>query len=255
MASNTPNIGLYKKDPILDQNDTFNITTMLNQNWDKIDEDSKQKDNKIGDLSTMTTTEKSNLAGAVSEVKDELNVHLADLVSQELGKGASLIGIHDADNKFIATNVEGALKELFTNVSNGKSLVGGAITGVDPNVVIPTDPTFQQLASAIGQVSTGKKWASGRTTSNASGIVTITGLAFQPKITLVKYSGAVDPASEGFSIYVDKLIFTGGTPASSLWAKVVNQVISVPGNTVNSNGFSSNIATYHNQMCDWIAIE
>lgn len=37
MASNTPNLNLLKKDPIVDRNDTFNIQTMLNDNWDKID--------------------------------------------------------------------------------------------------------------------------------------------------------------------------------------------------------------------------
>uniref|UniRef100_A0A7U4DJY9 Tail fiber repeat 2 protein n=1 Tax=Geobacillus sp. (strain Y4.1MC1) TaxID=581103 RepID=A0A7U4DJY9_GEOS0 len=37
MASNTPRLGLYKKDPVADANDTFNIQTMLNDNWDKID--------------------------------------------------------------------------------------------------------------------------------------------------------------------------------------------------------------------------
>lgn len=38
MASNTPNLGLLKKDPVADGNETFNIQTMLNDNWDKIDE-------------------------------------------------------------------------------------------------------------------------------------------------------------------------------------------------------------------------
>ncbi|WP_410767825.1 phage tail protein [Fontibacillus sp. BL9] len=37
MASNTPNLNLLKKDPVTDGNDTFNIRTMLNDNWDKID--------------------------------------------------------------------------------------------------------------------------------------------------------------------------------------------------------------------------
>lgn len=37
MASNTPNLNLYKKDPVADASDTFNITTMLNENWDKLD--------------------------------------------------------------------------------------------------------------------------------------------------------------------------------------------------------------------------
>ena len=37
MASNTPNLDLYKKDPVADASDTFNIGAMLNDNWDKID--------------------------------------------------------------------------------------------------------------------------------------------------------------------------------------------------------------------------
>lgn len=37
MSSYTPNVLLYKKDPTVDGADTFNIVTMLNENWDKID--------------------------------------------------------------------------------------------------------------------------------------------------------------------------------------------------------------------------
>jgi hypothetical protein len=38
LASNTPRLNLYKKDPVADANTTFNITTMLNDNWDRIDQ-------------------------------------------------------------------------------------------------------------------------------------------------------------------------------------------------------------------------
>lgn len=37
MASNTEHLNLLKKDPVADGNETFNIETMLNDNWDKID--------------------------------------------------------------------------------------------------------------------------------------------------------------------------------------------------------------------------
>lgn len=37
MPSTTTNLGLYKKNPATDGNDTFDINTMLNDNWDKID--------------------------------------------------------------------------------------------------------------------------------------------------------------------------------------------------------------------------
>lgn len=38
MASYTPNLNLLKKSPVTDGEDTFNVDTMLNENWDKIDE-------------------------------------------------------------------------------------------------------------------------------------------------------------------------------------------------------------------------
>lgn len=37
MASYTTNLNLLKKDPVADASDTFNIQTMMNDNWDKID--------------------------------------------------------------------------------------------------------------------------------------------------------------------------------------------------------------------------
>jgi hypothetical protein len=37
MPSTTTNLGLYKKNPSTDGNDTFDITTMLNENWDRLD--------------------------------------------------------------------------------------------------------------------------------------------------------------------------------------------------------------------------
>lgn len=50
MASYTPNLNLYKKDPIADGNDFFNIKTMMNDNWDKIDEKVKAALDDIGNL-------------------------------------------------------------------------------------------------------------------------------------------------------------------------------------------------------------
>lgn len=50
MASNTPNLNLLKKDPIADGNDTFNIQTMLNENWDKIDAAVGEVREELGDI-------------------------------------------------------------------------------------------------------------------------------------------------------------------------------------------------------------
>ena len=50
MSSNTPNLGLLKKDPMVDGNETFNIETMLNENWDKIDEAVGQVREDLGNI-------------------------------------------------------------------------------------------------------------------------------------------------------------------------------------------------------------
>jgi hypothetical protein len=82
----------------------------------------------------------------------DLNLYKTNLASQELNKGASLIGIHDADNKFTATNVEGALKELFINVSDGKQVVATAITG--KGVPTSSSDTFGKMATNIDSIIT-----------------------------------------------------------------------------------------------------
>lgn len=72
MASNTPNLDLLKKDPVADGNDTFNIETMLNENWDKIDaavgqleEDMQEIDIPLSDATNGT---RSNVAGSEKAV-------------------------------------------------------------------------------------------------------------------------------------------------------------------------------------------
>lgn len=105
MASNTPRLGLYKKDPIADANDTFNIQTMLNDNWDKIDgkvailgPDGKILSEQLpqqwlpsasttqagivqlNDTLTSTSTAQAATANAVKQVNDTVVAHLADYV-------------------------------------------------------------------------------------------------------------------------------------------------------------------------------
>lgn len=63
---------------------------------------------------------------------------------------AGIITIEDTAGNFTATNVEGALTELFTNVSNGKDLIATAIT--DMGGTASGSNTFVQLASAISAI-------------------------------------------------------------------------------------------------------
>ncbi|GIP29645.1 hypothetical protein J23TS9_47750 [Paenibacillus sp. J23TS9] len=89
MASNTPNLGLLKKDPATDGNDTFNVKTMLNENWDKIDEavgnikvnvpDASTTQKGIVQLSNATNSELESTAAtskAIKNITDEMNKRL-----------------------------------------------------------------------------------------------------------------------------------------------------------------------------------
>lgn len=78
MSSNTPNLGLLKKDPMVDGNETFNIETMLNENWDKVDEavgnikvpDASLTEKGIVQLSNATNGTRENVAATEKAIKD-----------------------------------------------------------------------------------------------------------------------------------------------------------------------------------------
>ncbi|WP_432408568.1 hypothetical protein [Wukongibacter sp. M2B1] len=89
MASNTPNIDLYKKNPITDGDDTFNIETMLNENWDKVDTE-------VGDLKTS----RDNLSTQMTElvkVKQNITILSTGWVDDTTTSGYWYYDISDAD--------------------------------------------------------------------------------------------------------------------------------------------------------------
>lgn len=76
MSSNTPNLGLLKKDPMLDGNETFNIKTMLNDNWDKIDEAVGQVREDLGNVNipdaSLTVKGKVQLSNATDGIRENV---------------------------------------------------------------------------------------------------------------------------------------------------------------------------------------
>ena len=123
---------------------------------------------------------------AAGAVQAQLNAHLAETTQNaHLAKN---IGIEDAAGNFTVTDVEGALNELFTNVSNGKNLIASAITG--KGVSASGSDTFAQLANKINSIQT-FKYASGTFTESASiperYVWNVTGLVFTPRVVIVKY--------------------------------------------------------------------
>ncbi len=81
MACYTSKLNLYKANPQEDGESTFNIDTMLNENWDKIDQNAGETSGKLGNLSQLQTTDKSSLVSANNEIKNNLVAHLNDNVN------------------------------------------------------------------------------------------------------------------------------------------------------------------------------
>lgn len=200
MAEYTPNLNLLKKDPVADGNDTFNIQTMLNDNWDKIDDFAKAIEEglgnvddveqvvgdlieQVGNLEELDTETKTNLIGAINEIYQDLMTHKAENTSQH----GDLSALKTSQKSSLVE----AINELFTNVSNGKDLISRAITDIDDSIVIPTNPTFSDLANIIGGITTGLKSANGTTYLDSNGNLVVSGLDFKPYISF----GAADPGA------------------------------------------------------------
>lgn len=120
---------------------------------------------------------------------------------------------HDIGNKSDLKTSEkstivGAMNELFTNVSDGKSLIGTAITDKDSSVNVPENATFKQFSQFIKDIDTGgseirrleseirnlknsrKKWASGEGREEGSAMqnINVEGLDFKPTTIIVANS-------------------------------------------------------------------
>lgn len=63
----------------------------------------------------------------------------------------------NTSNVITADNVQGAIDQLFTSVSNGKSQIASAITGM--GVSTSANDSFAQMATNIGNIETGPDWS------------------------------------------------------------------------------------------------
>ncbi len=162
----------------------------------------------------------------------------------------------------------GAITELFTDVDNGKNAISGAITDVDSNVVIPANPTFGDLVSAIGGISTGKKWASGEVILNITQInfemysgtlitrfpLSITGLTFKPSVIIIKLRGSNEASVTLYDKNMTNAPITLTINRTSPTVVSAEAFKLTAGAVVTSNSFTMPVF-YNNGTYDWIAIE
>ncbi len=141
MASNTPRLGLYKKDPIADANDTFNIQTMLNDNWDKIDGKVAilGPDGKIlsEQLPQQSLPNASTTQAGIVQLNDTLT-------STSTTQAATANAVKQVNDAVVAYSTETASK--FTNINLNiidmavelETLKGATLNGVTANIFIET---------------------------------------------------------------------------------------------------------------------
>jgi len=241
----------------------------------------------LGQIPNGSLTD-DKLSNDVGQIKERFTSSLADMSSQVSGKGASLIGLNDSGNKFTATNVEGAILELFTSANNGDAVIKTAIVGKGGTVLDANSDginTRQELADGVNTIKRGqgtavesnvqtgktfanadgilrtgnhveptiaslggKRWATGSTTGGASSF-TVSGLSFQPKYFMGMYLGSNPKGIPGF-IHMDNV--------NSLKALSISSEMSVGewSVTITANSFSITGTTLFNgYTLQWFATE
>ncbi|NQX60446.1 hypothetical protein [Paenibacillus qinlingensis] len=153
MSSTTTNIGLYKKNPSTDGNDTFDINTMLNDNWDRID---AQLGSQVGVSPPPTAV---NLVNGMQVV----NVPQSSPLNNLSIKGRTLVNLLGRDgncegaSKFIASQVTIALDS--SNKQYGNNAIKSTIsaTFVAGVAQTTTQITFQagKYYIVLGEVKNG----------------------------------------------------------------------------------------------------
>lgn len=153
------------------------------------------------------------LAGAgntktVKQLDEALTIH---------SKEKTPHGIGSDPLETIAQTLRGAINETksradaaFTSASNGKSAVSAAITGVDEDVVIPDEPTFQQLVGAIGSININSYAEGSASVSNAAEPYRVANLTFVPDVVVYEYRtpSGIDYYRNGVSLRDSPTLFT-----------------------------------------------
>ncbi|WP_018885087.1 pyocin knob domain-containing protein [Paenibacillus massiliensis] len=173
MGSNTTNLNLLKKDPITDGDQTFNIETMLNDNWDKIDTG-------FGDLTEKIESLEPEIPEATTARKGIVQLSSATNSASEMMAATSL-AVKSAFDR--ATTAE-------TNAKNASlPRAGGKITGalnINDQLVLQTNGDVLLRGSSLAptrlngtqlEVNIGGSWIPVQTvrTTDGSLAINITG--------------------------------------------------------------------------------
>lgn len=194
----------------------------------------------------------NNNATEIANVQQTVSDHLADYTSFKLdvGNKSNLL----TTNK---NNLVSAINEVFQTGNNVKSNTVGALLSVDPNLPINVGSSWEDVINAIGEISTGKKWAAGSGFGNGSSF-TVSGLSFRPCAALIRLRYA-DKVYTGFFSAVGSDVYNSVGSNTVLVTSDGSMLSPITGSFGTSN-FTLNAgynADYFepSRRVDWLAIE
>lgn len=210
MAGNTPNLDLYYKNPATDGNDLFDIESMLNDNWDKIDA-------AVGGIDTA-------LASASTEVqslKSRLNTGASTALT--LARGTLPIPI-ERDKPFNLTSIIGRmLLNLLGRTGNFESLTGWSFTGGSgalntSNVAYGFNSLLFTLSATSGRVSRSVTTTVGKT--YVAAVEARIGTASNATIDVTGFGAATSTATSAANFQISFMRFTATATSHSVGVTV-----------------------------------
>ncbi len=233
-------------------------------------------EHQANDVVHRTQAEKDKLAGIESN---------ANNYSHPSTHPDTMIDVTDTSSNFTATKLDGVLDELFTFADNGKtniaSVVGSPATASDTFNQLQTTiqnakntmatnlnnkgtsasgtEDLQELADKIANVNTGKKWASGTTSTIENYSLSVTGLDFEPNTILIRAERVY-----GGSYFIEKAysLEIGFNNELSDWKFVVDDGGSFDSAnengdswTIYQDGFEVYLGYSSDVTMEWIAFE
>jgi hypothetical protein len=135
----------------------------------------------LDELFTSANSVKTNVSGAIGSpaTVNDTGSQLAGYITTEKGRIVSEVGDGSSAD---------SLKYLIDRLIVRSDAIATAINA--KGVASTSADTLAQLATKIGLISTGKKFASGTATSTSNGALTISGLNFTPSIVIARVSGS-----------------------------------------------------------------
>lgn len=214
-------------------------------------------ENTATNLLNMINTTDANL----SNLQTEVTTHKAD--DATLKHKANQIGF--SSTEMAATNVSEAILETFMLGNSTKQDLVDKLLLVDDSLPINHNSSWQEVLNSVNQISTGKKWASGTTTtssvtasysywidnsfSSSDGVayIQVSGLEFVPSIIYV-FSGNMMTVFINSNSAVKLLQIGGGGTSARLYDYPQT-------NVTISNSFKLPVNVNYNTAATWLAVE